>query len=110
MRSDENDRLLTENSRCGPTEATYKRPLAGAAAAAPRRFQDRPKPYAAEDRRLQAGRSLSGGGGGDRLAAIDARWPNGERRDRGIVARRKTAPEGANAGPPRCRRSLRCQG
>ena len=52
------------------------------------------KPGTAEDRRLPARRSISGGGCGNRIAAVDARWEFGQGRHRGIVAGRKTATEG----------------
>ena len=44
------------------------------------------KPGTAEDRRLPARRSISGGGCGNRIAAVDARWEFGQGRYRGLVA------------------------
>src|SRR4030095_10720126 len=52
------------------------------------------KPPRAEVWWLPASRSISGGGSGNRIAAVDARWQIGEGGHRGLVAGGETAKEG----------------
>ena len=90
----ESSRASAENSHGSATAGTHQRPSSAPTPWMRQGIQGPSKPGTAEDRRLPASRSISGGGSRNRIAAVDARWQIGQGRHRGLVAGRKTATEG----------------
>jgi hypothetical protein len=92
----ESSRTSAENSRGSTTAWTLQRRSSTPTPWLRQGNQGPSKPRRAEDRRLLASRSISGGGSRNRIAAVDARWQVGQGRHRGLVAGRKTATEGTS--------------